>query len=448
MPLNLDLPHKQILLETVQRSSLEQNVSLKKGIWWYFLLLIFEGALRKWLIPELSTPLLVIRDVLAIWLIAKAWQSGMLKLNVYIVIAILIGYVGIITALLFGHGNLMVALFGARIFLLNFPLIFVIGLVFKRGDVVALGKVCLWMAIPMTVLIVLQFYSPQSAWVNRGVGGDLDGAGFSGGAFGYYRPPGTFSFTLGVAQYYSLIACYIFYFWFNPKLINKFVLIGSTAALLVALPFSISRGLVFQVCVSALFTVFGTLMIPKYLSRFIILLIGTSVILLVLSQLSFFQTAADVLLARFDIGNEHEGGLSGTLGDRFLGGMITALENSIEQPFFGVGVGMGTPAGSKILTGTATVFLVSEEEWGRLIGELGPIIGLTAVCLRIALGIKISWLCYRRLIAGDLLPWVLLSFGFILLVQGILWQTTCLGFFTLVGGLMFASLLQKPKVST
>ena len=35
---------------------------LKKLFWAYFLLLIFEGALRKWVFPPLSGPLLLIRD--------------------------------------------------------------------------------------------------------------------------------------------------------------------------------------------------------------------------------------------------------------------------------------------------------------------------------------------------------------------------------------------------
>ena len=39
---------------------------LKIGIWIYFYLLIFEGALRKWFLPSLATPLLVVRDPVAL----------------------------------------------------------------------------------------------------------------------------------------------------------------------------------------------------------------------------------------------------------------------------------------------------------------------------------------------------------------------------------------------
>lgn len=40
----------------------------RKAIWIYIFLLIFEGALRKWFLPSLATPLLLVRDPIAIWL--------------------------------------------------------------------------------------------------------------------------------------------------------------------------------------------------------------------------------------------------------------------------------------------------------------------------------------------------------------------------------------------
>src|SRR5690606_5307975 len=95
---------------------------LKQGIWLYFLLLIFEGALRKWFLPGLSTPLLLIRDPISLWLIIKVWQRGLLPSNFYLTGIVLVGTAGIFTAIFIGHGSLPVALFGARILLVHFPL--------------------------------------------------------------------------------------------------------------------------------------------------------------------------------------------------------------------------------------------------------------------------------------------------------------------------------------
>ena len=57
--------------ETNQRSI----THIKRLIWLYFFLLIFEGTFRKWILPQFSDVLLVVRDpvVLAIYfLVIKA----------------------------------------------------------------------------------------------------------------------------------------------------------------------------------------------------------------------------------------------------------------------------------------------------------------------------------------------------------------------------------------
>jgi hypothetical protein len=49
---------------------------LKRWIWIYFWLLIFEGVLRKWIFPELSGPLLLIRDPVALIIYYRAYRCG------------------------------------------------------------------------------------------------------------------------------------------------------------------------------------------------------------------------------------------------------------------------------------------------------------------------------------------------------------------------------------
>lgn len=422
----------------------DQNRLLKQGIWLYFLLLLFEGALRKWFLPGLASPLLVIRDPLALGLLFLTWKRGLLPKNIYLGGMVLIGILGIITALLLGHGNIPVALFGARILLIQVPLIFVIGSVFDREDVIQMGKALLWISIPMVVLIGLQFYSPQAAWVNRGVGGDLEGAGFSG-AMGFYRPPGTFSFTNGNHLFFGFVASYLFYFWLNPDKINKLVLIASTASLLAAIPLAISRSLFFHVVIALLFATIAALRKPNYLGKIVLGTIGGILALGILSQTSFFQTSTEAFFSRFESANTTEGGLEGVVLDRYLGGMLGALTESSEQPFFGYGIGMGTNVGSQLLTGERT-FLISEGEWGRLIGELGPLMGLCVIFLRLGLSAKIAWAGYGRLVKGDMLPWMLLSFGLLIFPQGGWAQPTSLGFSTLIAGLMIAS-FNESKVT-
>jgi hypothetical protein len=421
-------------------ANLDDNHSLKQGIWAYFLLLIFEGALRKWILPDLSSALLFIRDPIAMWLIYSAWQKNLLPSSIYLSGMMLLGVIGAFFAVFVGHGNILVAMYGARIFLFHYPLIFVIGRVFTREDVVKMGKATLLIAIPMAILIGIQFRSPQAAWVNRGIGGDLKGAGF-GGVGDFFRPPGTFSFTLGTTLFFGFLAPFVFYFWLNPNKINRAVLWAATVAMLASIPFSISRTLLFYIVLTMAFTVLATVRKPKYAGKIAGAIVVGLIVLAVLSQTRAFKTATGAFTDRFNTANTAEGGLvKGVIGDRFFGGLISAFTNSSTQPILGYGLGMGTNVGAQLLTGSNKVFLISELEWGRLIGEMGPILGSLAILLRLGLAFKLALASYRRLVLGDLLPWLLLSFGFIVLAQGGWGQPTSLGFCVMIGGLMIASL--------
>ena len=71
------------------RSKTERQ--LKIGVWLYILLVIFEGALRKWVLPGLSDALLVIRDPIAIMVLLFARSKGYLSFNPYVFWMMLVG---------------------------------------------------------------------------------------------------------------------------------------------------------------------------------------------------------------------------------------------------------------------------------------------------------------------------------------------------------------------
>jgi hypothetical protein len=423
-------------------------ILLKRAVWFYFLLLIFEGALRKWFLPSLATPLLVIRDPVALWIIVMAGRKGFLPFNVFVFAMILVTIISFVMTLIVGHGNLPVAVFGARVLFLQFPLIFAIGKIFTREDVIKIGKVIMYFTPLMTVLIALQFYSPQSAWVNRGLGGDVEGAGFKGGIREFLRPPGTFSFTNGVSLFYGFAAPFIFYFWMKRKHLKMIVLIAATIGLLAAIPLSISRGLMFSVIITFIFMCLASLYQPKFIGALVLTAIGGLLGLVILSNTEFFQTATEAFSTRIELANDTEGGLSGVLGDRYLGGMIGALSyNSVDYPFFGRGIGMGTNVGAQLLEGDRNVFLIAEGEWGRLIGEMGPLLGVLVILIRLTFSGSLAISAFRKLAEGDLLPWLMLSFALLNIPQGQWAQPTSLGFSILCGGLTLASFRKSQHIS-
>lgn len=411
---------------------------LKTGIWLYLWLLLFEGALRKWFLPGLATPLLLVRDPVGVWLIARALSLKVLPINGYIIAALFISTLCFISTLLLGHGNLLVALYGLRTLIIHFPLVFVIGAVFDRNDVLRVGQIMLYTSLPMIVLVIVQFYSPQSAWVNIGVGGDTAGAGFSG-ALGYFRPPGTFSFTNGNTLYWIFIIPFLFYFLLNKKEINSLALLLSIGAFILSIPFSISRALFFQTILSLVFLLIAVVFNPKTGLRLILSLIFLGGIIVVVLQNNVVSTATEVFTTRFESANENEGGLEGVLIDRFLGGMVGAITNSEDLPLFGYGLGMGTNVGSQLMAGKR-IFLIAEEEWGRIIGELGILLGLLLIVIRISLAARLAKSSFTSLRSGDLLPWFLLSVSALIITQGGWAQPTSLGFFVILSGLQLASL--------
>jgi len=412
---------------------------LKKGIWLYFLLLIFEGALRKWALPSLAAPLLIVRDPIALYLLLVGISYGFFKNNTYVYILWGISFLSFVMTLVVGHGNMYVAIYGLRIMALHFPLIFVIAKVFDKNDVIAMGKMLLYIHIGMTLLVAVQFYSPQTAWVNRGIGGDTEGSGF-GSTNDFFRVPGTFSFTNGLSIFYGLVAAFNLYFLidYNNKVIPKWLLIASTVCLLAAIPLSISRTVFFEIILSFLFYVVVIARNPKMVGRLIIAGVFGVVAFFTLSNFSFFQTAVGAFIDRFTTANETEGGVQGVFLDRFLGGMVGALKND-DIPFFGKGIGMGTNVGAQILSGSRG-FLVAEGEWGRLIGEMGLFLGLIVIYIRMAFVVYFAKYAWKAIAHSNFLPWMLLSFVAANILQGQWAQPTSLGFSVIGGGLLLASL--------
>jgi hypothetical protein len=417
---------------------------LKQAIWLYFFLLIFEGALRKWVLPGFSTPLLIIRDPIAIWLIVTAYNRGVLKANYYIVATWAVMFTAFCAAMLVGHGNLYVALFGLRICVLHFPLIFLIGRVFNQEDVVKMGRMLLWISIPMTFLIIQQFYSPQTAWINKGLGGSMETGGYWG-AEGYFRPPGTFSFTTGVTQFYGLLGAFVFFFWLaDSKLVRKWLLMAATVALVLSIPFSISRTLFFTVAITFAFATIASIRKPKYLIRFGAALIGGWALLAILSTFDFYKTGAEIFAVRFEGANQREGGVEGVFFDRFLGALFGVVMGSGNIPFWGFGLGIGTNVGSMLMTGRV-MFLIAEGEWGRLIGEMGYFMGVIAIVVRAMVSVKLLVRSISELVRQNFLPWMLTSFAFLIILQGQWAQPTALGFAVLSGGLVIASFRDRKR---
>lgn len=415
----------------------------RRAIWLYLVLLVFEGALRKWFLPSLATPLLLVRDPIAIYLMFEGFRHRWLTSG-YVKVMMTVASVSALATLLLGHHNLFVSLYGWRIYFFHFPVIFVMGKVLARDDLLKMGRFFLYLSIPMTLLVVAQFYSPQTAWVNVGVGGE-GGAGF-GGALGYMRPPGTFSFTSGYVSFQAVVGCFLLYFLVSNELLDeerrlpKWVLAVAVVCYLVSIPTSISRTHFFQTLVFLAFlgmAVFRKNRLKVYFLQAVVL---TSLAVFILSAWGVADTMMEAFNARFTGANEVEGGVRGVLGERYVGGLLGAFLNT-DIPICGYGMGLGTNAGASLMGGNMYSFgFNAEVEWERVLGECGLLMGTVILGVRLLFSLDICYKAYRCLIARtDMLPWML-SAGMMLTVpQGQWGIPTNLGFCILFGGLALAA---------
>lgn len=418
--------------------------TIKTLIWLYVVLLIFEGALRKWVLPSWSDPLLIVRDPIALAIYVAALFSGRFPFNGFTATILALAMASIMASLAAGQTNLLVLGYGLRINYWHLPLIWIMGHVLTRKDVERLGCFLLLVAIPMTILMVAQFRSPMNAFINKGIGSDEGGQIF--GAMGRIRPPGLFSFITGPQLFYPLVAAFFLHQASAHRRLWWPVLIAAGLAVLVALPVSISRtamlatGIVVAAFVLSMPRA-GIGVGPRFKA---ILTLG--VVGFVVTLLPIFSEGREVFMSRWETASVSTQGdaWSGIFG-RVVGGFTQPFYWAGQAPFFGHGIGVGSNVGARLLSGRVG-FLLAEDEWSKIFLELGPIVGGGflgfRIFLTVYLGLKaLGALFHRR----DVLPVLLFAACSVPILLNQWAPPTILGFAVVGGGLLLASLNPEPE---
>lgn len=411
----------------------------------YILLLVVEGALRKWALPGFSDILLLARDPIVLVAYVIALAKSRFPSNRYVNVGLFIILISVVATLLAGHGNLRVTAFGVRANFLHIPFAFIMGQVFYRSDVISIGRIWLWATVAMTALIVLQFYSPQSAWINKAPGG-YSGGGFSG-ALGRFRPPGTFSFIVGVVWFYTFSTAFLVCGSTQHNRYNKLLMAGGAIALIMAIPVSISRALMLA---SALTFATGILAssfqrgaIIRYVRIGLIAFVG----LFIAGQFAVFDDAKSAFFARWETSTaDRHGGVSGAIIGRTITEFVGPFVMDEEIPFLGKGIGAGTQVGAKVLTGEKG-FDLGESEWFRLTGEGGILLGTLYIGWRVWLTIALASLGLKSFRNGNGMALIFLSATAYNLLVGQFGQSTINGFTVLGIGMTIASMRPRKIVT-
>lgn len=412
---------------------------LRASLWLYFGLIIGEGVLRKWVFPQFSDVLFLARDPLVIVIYLLAWHAGRLRWSANLLFLWLLAVLALVFAVA-GDTPWPVVAFGLRTNFLHLPLIFVLGATLDRDDVRRYGVACLWLAIAVAVLMVVQFNSPRDALVNIGAGGQESAQIL--GALDRVRPPGPFSFISGLVLFFNLAAAFVLAAWLHRAGVPRLLLLLATLACIVAVPVSISRSLLFALLVVGAFGLMAALRDTRRLPRYFAPLVVTLVVFVAAADSVYveaFQTRWDESIAS-DAGT-FRSNVVGRLTDDFTQPFRLAL----DAPLTGHGIGLGTIAGARLATGR-NQFLLAETEWSRIVLELGPLLGFAFIGWRAWLAFALLRRSWWQFVAdGDPLSWLLAGAAFLPVLNAQWGPATHLGFAVFTAGLSLAALNAPPE---
>lgn len=417
----------------------ENQRNIKALIWLYLWLWVFEGAIRKWVAPQLAAPLLIIRDPVVIGIYLLALRAGIFPKHFFIKIIIFLagisslgGFYTVITA----EANLPVSviLFGIRTNFLHLPFIFIVAQLFNIDDVKCAGKWVLLLAAPMALLMVYQFNSPAENIINVGAG---IGAGQLASAGGKIRPAATFSFISGAAQYLSLVATFVIYGLFHNKVYPYWLLIVSGLSLVLAVSVSGSRTAIGMVVGVLLCLVISFLVRPALLGKSFKFVVLVCTVYIGITSTPVFYEGLAVLSSRAEDSGKAEASRGGILG-RFFNDMLEPFNHVDKLPPLGYGPGVGTNVGAVLLTGKLQ-FTLSEGEWGRIIFESGFVLGLLYILLRLALVGWMGWVSIKNAARGNILPILMFGNCCLTFLNGQFSRSSDVGFAVLTAGLCLAA---------
>lgn len=418
---------------------------IRRLIWIYFFTILLEGVFRKWLTPGLSNQLLLVREPVVLLTYLLAFSQMRFPSEKPPVFALILGFFCLGISFIFLDVNLMVALFGFKASYLHIPMIYLIPRYFNREDVIQMGFWFLLAAIPNGILMVLQFGADYNHVLNATGGG---GPGQMEGALGRVRPPGLFSFITGSAQFIALAFAFAVFGFINRGYFTNRFLYLVTFVLIISLGVSISR-----LALGSALIVFSMVMVIALVGKDqklrVVFRFGIPILVLGLAatQLEVFSEGQQAFESRLMRTGDFEAGVGGTALNwyqRTLNDLTGGLYLIDDVAFLGHGLGMGTNFGARYTTGQLQ-FLLAEGEWARIILEVGPLLGLLTIFIRLAVAWLMLKLSLKAIGKGNHLPILLFGGSVLLVVSGQWGQSTTLGFAILGAGLTFAA-TRLPEV--
>jgi hypothetical protein len=286
----------------------------------------------------------------------------------------------------------------------------------------------------------LQYRSPAGAFINQGIDADAPVATV---VEGIVRPYAVFTYTGQHVVFVASLLAVLALAWIlrrDLKLRMPWLLLSTGAVLVMALTTGSRSIYFFGAQIAAML---GLLVIAGGRGRgsalLFLSLFGVGAILLFATAL---QPALEAILAR-------QAGAEAAEGDilaRALG-IVTSFTQVVgEVPVLGYGIGVGTSTVAA-WTGGVAGYVPAENEWERIVQELGLFLGLTVLMVRAAFVLALLVRAWQAATHGEPAALILLGFVAIVLLAGQITFSTIVGFLVwLYVGLVLA--MTRPVEGT
>jgi hypothetical protein len=418
-----------------------------------YLLIIIEGALRKWVFPDWVNVLYFCRDplVFAIYITAlkyKVWDrsSALSKASLAVVAA---GSALAILEVSLGMVEPTVGVYGWRNYFLYVPLPFVMAACWERADVDRLCRITLTISPVLAGLVAWQFASPAKAMVNAGL---IEGGVYQPGvADDIVRTYGTFTSSAGQGPFVAAcLAVCVAAMTSRKRFASRATIAVGFVSSLTMLGLSGSRSAFGYAAMVAVGSVVASALLfgqSRGAAKALAAGVGATCIAWLLIPL-VFGSAIDALADRTEGAAVAEAATYdlGTLG-RALDPLAHFMDVIPHVPPGGFGLGRFGNAFSLASYDRLSYAIHVEDDWSRHVAELGPAGGIAfilfRVCLTVWLGVNAAQ-ATRRL--GEPRPFLLFAVVFPLLLIG---QITGQGSVNALGwfftGVTLAAIRERPE---
>ena len=355
-----------------------------------FLIIILEGAIRKWFLPNSGTYIVFLRDLLILNCIYYGFKNKLFQFNQnFEKFVLLWTHLIIIWTMIqftFTELPILIFLLGLR----NWVLYIWFSLLFYRiinfEDILSIIKVIILTMIPLSVISITQHFMPVEHFLNR-----LPTEGHIFQVIpGIVRTTGTFSHVYGYTSYLMLLCPLIFALMISELNIkfNKYIFIIIVSLFFLAVLTSGSRATIFFTILMFLPLLYSVLRIDKSIKKILTLFLIFLICYILVDYLFL-----DALTANFQ--RIEDANITENTYQRLMNTIFGSKETWANLSLLGKGIGLGSNAAEIILDRGNIIFLLGEFESDRIINE-GGVIGVLFLVIKF-LSIFFLFVCIRKI---------------------------------------------------